>query len=144
MAGMRTNLVAGQRPVGGMFDVLTACWIRFTLFAVCFSFNVLPCFLPLAFRGDLLAMTTPSLVASRVAISADVSVVSASARRDVCCPVQDVVTPAGWSPSVAWPLMVFWTAPGSPVSPASLRPTSMRRGLAGSTTGSVKVSTPSW
>ena len=47
-----------------MFEVLTACWIRFSLFAVCFSFNVLPCFLPLAFRGDLLAMTTPSLAAT--------------------------------------------------------------------------------
>jgi hypothetical protein len=46
-----------------MFEVLTACWIRFSLFAVCFSFNVLPCFLPLALRGDLLAMTIPSLVA---------------------------------------------------------------------------------
>ena len=127
-----------------MFEVLTACWPRFSLFAVCFSFNVLPCFLPLAFRGDLLAMMTPSLVASRVATSADVSVESASARRDVCCPVQDVVVAAGWSPSAVWPVIVFWPAPGSTLSPASLRPTSIRRGLAGSTTGSVRVSTPSW
>ena len=67
-----------------MLEVLTACWIRFSLFAVCFSFNVLPCFFPLAFRGDLLAMTTPSLVASRIAPSVDVSVVSAAARRYVC------------------------------------------------------------
>lgn len=127
-----------------MLEVLTACWIRFSLFAVCFSFNVLPCFLPLAFRGDLLAKTTPSLVGSRVAAAADVSVVSASARPDVCCPVQDVGASAGWSPSMLWPLMVFWPAPGSALSPASLWPTSIRRGLAGSTTGSVNVSTPSW
>jgi hypothetical protein len=80
--------------------------------------NPTRCFLPLAFRGDLLAMTTPSLLAGRVPW-VDVSVVSAAARR-VCCPVQDVVAPAGWSPSVVWPLMVFWAAPGSPVSPASL------------------------
>jgi hypothetical protein len=48
-----------------MLEVLTACWIRFSLFAVCFSFNVLPCFLPLAFRGDLLARVTMAVTVHR-------------------------------------------------------------------------------
>jgi hypothetical protein len=53
-------VVADQWPVGGMFEVVRDCMSRFTFFAVCFSFSVLPCFFRLAFRGDLSDMMTPS------------------------------------------------------------------------------------
>ena len=53
-----------------MFDALPAWLIRFTLFAVCFSFNVLPTFLPFVFRGDLLAMRIPSRAATAAVLAA--------------------------------------------------------------------------
>jgi hypothetical protein len=66
----RTARAADQWPVGGTFEMWPACWIRFSLFAACFSFNVLPCFFAWAFRGDLSDMVNPSLAAAEAATPA--------------------------------------------------------------------------
>src|SRR6266511_5090448 len=66
----RTARAADQWPVGGTFEMWPACWIRFSLFAACFSFNVLPCFFAWAFRGDLSDMFNPSLAAAEAATPA--------------------------------------------------------------------------
>ena len=51
---------AGQRPVGGTFDVLSESLRIFIFFAARFSFNVLPCFFALDFCGDLSDTVIPS------------------------------------------------------------------------------------
>jgi hypothetical protein len=52
---------AGQWPVGGIFEALSASRLFFIFFAARFSFNVWPCFLALAFRGDLSDTMAPLL-----------------------------------------------------------------------------------
>jgi hypothetical protein len=44
LAGAEKPATRRQRPVGGMFEVLSARLIVFIFFAARFSLNVLPCF----------------------------------------------------------------------------------------------------
>jgi hypothetical protein len=58
--------------VGGIFEVVSASLTCFIFLAARFSFNVRPGFFALAFCGDLLDITAPSLVVADMLFRAEI------------------------------------------------------------------------